>query len=974
MSLSIHPAFELTRKHSIDSLNLTFEEYHHLATGAQHIHLQADNKENVFMVALRTVPEDSTGVAHILEHTALCGSEKFPVRDPFFMMTRRSLNTFMNAMTSSDWTAYPFASQNFKDFQNLLEVYLDSVFFAQLDPLDFAQEGHRLEFSDPLDCESELMFKGVVFNEMKGAMSSTNSILWQTLTKFLYPTNTYHYNSGGDPAHIPDLTYQQFMDFYTSHYHPSNAIFMTYGNIPALDHQERFQELALRRFKNSNCNIAVQNEKRYETPQYFRETYAVDKSESCEKKTHIIVAWLLGDSTDLESTMEARLLASVLLDNSGSPLMNVLESTNLGSAPSPMCGLEDSQKQLCFACGIEGSEEADADEVEAMILAVVQSIAHDGISFAQVSSSLHQIELQQREVSGGGYPYGLGLMLTALTGATHRGDSAALLDLDPVLLNLHERIKDPEYIKSLAKTLLLENTHRIRLVMPPDTELGLHRDQSEKDRLKKLQSTLSESDKKTIVNRSKALKIRQETAEDLDILPKVTLADVPADISYPEKISLPTSKLSLAAYGAGTNGLVYQQIIIPFPKLDDDQMEILPLYTQCVSQLGVGELTYKETQLWQASIVGSYSVSASVRADKENLNMLRGNICFSVKGLARNQKSMTQFLHKSLHQVKFSELSRIRELIAQIRAGKEASLTGNGHVLAMAAAASGFSPSAYLNHQWNGLPSISRIKGLDNCVKDDGQLQDLARKLKTIHNLVLEQKQQHLLVAESQKIDSYVKTIESVFHGDDPVIQSKTKSSEISYKPQLASADQCWTTNTQISFCAKAYPTVPSMHPDSAALTVLGGVLRNGYLHTKIREQGGAYGGGASQDNQNGTFRFFSYRDPRIAGTLTDFNESIDWLLKNPISREQIDEAILGVISNLDKPGSPAGEAISTFHGELNGRNKGELKTFRNRVLSVTDDDLRRVAKTYLKNQEGSCSVITNSSKSSETEMTIINV
>ena len=242
MSANTHSAFELLRTESVPSLKVIYEEYRHRETGAQHIHLASDNSENVFLVALRTVPMDSTGVAHILEHTALCGSEKYPVRDPFFMMIRRSLNTFMNAFTSSDWTAYPFASQNKKDFNNLLDVYLDAVFFARLDPLDFAQEGHRMEFADPNDSSTELTFKGVVFNEMKGAMSSINSVLWQTMSKYLYPTSTYHYNSGGDPENIPDLTYEQFIEFYKTHYHPSNAIFLTFGDIPAAEHQEKFQE------------------------------------------------------------------------------------------------------------------------------------------------------------------------------------------------------------------------------------------------------------------------------------------------------------------------------------------------------------------------------------------------------------------------------------------------------------------------------------------------------------------------------------------------------------------------------------------------------------------------------------------------------------------------------------------------------------------------------------------------------------
>ena len=974
MKLKSHPSFEGKRIEPIESLNLTYQEYQHRETGAQHIHLQSDNKENVFLVAFRTVPQDSTGVAHILEHTALCGSEKFPVRDPFFMMIRRSLNTFMNALTSSDWTAYPFASQNLKDFNNLLEVYLDSVFFARLDPLDFAQEGHRLEFSEPDNDNSELTFKGVVFNEMKGAMSSINSILWQSITKHLYPTNTYHFNSGGDPAHIPDLTYDQFMGFYRVHYHPSNAIFLTFGSIPAEEHQQKFQDLALKRFERLNCNIAVQDERRYEKPQYFREPYAFSKTESSDKKTHIVLGWLLGDYTNLEDTMEARLLSSVLLDNSGSPLMNALESTDLGAAPSPMCGLEDSQKQLCFVCGVEGSEENNADDVEAMILSIIESVAENGLPLEQVTSSLHQIELQQREISGGGYPYGLSLILTALTGAAHRGDPIAHLNLDPVLQKLQRKIQDPEFIKSLARRLLHENTHRIRLVLYPDVDLGRRRDHAEKKKLSKLKASLSNSEKKVIIDRARQLKDRQEAAEDLEILPKVTVGDVPPDIAYAEKLKIPSCGIPLTAYSAGTNGLVYEQIIIPFPDLSDEQLMLLPLYTQCVSQLGVGDLDYRETQLWQAGIVGSYSASASIRADKDDLGLLRGNLCYSAKGLARNQLAMTQLLDQSLRKVKFSESQRLREIVSQIRAGREASLVGNGHLLAMNSAASELSLSAHLNHRWNGLPGISWIKELDGKVQNADCLARLSKRLNEIHRIILQQPRQYVLISEGPKIPSFIDVMENIFSAGSVFKEISQDESQITYQPPLAAKNVCWTTNTQVSFCAKAYPTVASTHKDAPALTVLGGVLRNGYLHTKIREQGGAYGSGASQDNQNGTFRFFSYRDPRIKGTLQDFDESVNWLLGTDLSDEKVEEAILGVISTLDKPGSPAGEAMSAFHGELNGRNKEQLMDFRDRVLSVKSTDLKAVAENYLKPEMGFSSVITNTELCEESEMEIISV
>ena len=972
MTDQTNPAFELLRSQHIPSLKIHYQEYRHKVTGAQHIHLASDNKENVFLVALRTVPEDSTGVAHILEHTALCGSEKYPVRDPFFMMIRRSLNTFMNAFTSSDWTAYPFASQNKKDFNNLLSVYLDSVFFSRLDPLDFAQEGHRLEFSDAEDSNSELTFKGVVYNEMKGAMSSVNSTLWQTMSKHLCPTSTYHYNSGGDPTDIPDLTYEQFKAFYDVHYHPSNAIFITFGDIPAIEHQAQFEENALSRFDRLDCHIEVNNERRYDRPQYVEEAYAFDEPEGTDNQSHIVLSWLLGDATNLEATMCARLLSSVLLDNSGSPLQQALETTDLGTSPSPMCGLEDSQKELIFACGVEGSNPENADAVEALILSVLQNVADNGLPQEQVEASLHQLELSQREVSGGGYPYGLQLILTALTSATHRGDPVSLLNLDPVLAKLKEDIKDPAFIMGLARDLLLNNQHRLRLVMKPDTDLGKAKEQQEKARLTEIQQGLSEERKQQIVDEAIALKQRQEMEENLDILPKVGIEDVPSDIFYAEKHSTSHSPVALTSYNAGTNGIVYQQVIMAMPDLTSQEMDLLPLYSTCATEMGVGDKDYMATQLWHSSVVGSYSASANVRADKDDLEKLHGNISFSAKGLASNQSAMTDLMQQSIEQTRFDELPRLRELVAQIRSYRESSIVGNGHVMAMVAAASGMSANGHLSQRWGGLTGLSLLKSLDNSLDEHDQLAALASQLKGIHAKVLQQPRQYLLVAENERLEAFAAQMQSGFSHQNQT--PFTVSNLIQYQPSLTPVNHCWTANTQVSFCARAYPTVAAGHADAAPLIVLGGVLRNGFLYRAIREQGGAYGGGASQDNQSGAFRFFSYRDPRIEGTLTDFDQSIAWVLEQSIGNDKIEEAVLGVIGSLDKPSSPAGEAMQAFHSELNGRNKASAMAFRARVLAVTEDDLKRVADHYLRPEFAQTAVITNTDLATTTGLTTIAV
>jgi len=335
-----HPAFEHLRTAHIDALSLDVSEYRHKVTGARHLHLGADDDNNAFLVAFLTVPRDSTGVAHILEHTSLCGSERFPVRDPFFMMIRRSLNTFMNAFTASDWTAYPFASRNVKDFDNLLSIYLDAVFFPKLDPLDFAQEGHRVEFAQTGDRSSDLVYKGVVYNEMKGAMSSPLSALHQSLQAALFPTITYHYNSGGDPEHIPDLSYDDLKAFHARHYHPCNAIFMTYGDLPAIHHQQHFDSLALNRFEAQDIDLRVTDENRYPRPLEVQDHYATDE-EDPSAKTYVVLGWLLGPSTDPVQTLEAELLSGVVLGDSASPLRRALETSPLGSAPAPICGFDD---------------------------------------------------------------------------------------------------------------------------------------------------------------------------------------------------------------------------------------------------------------------------------------------------------------------------------------------------------------------------------------------------------------------------------------------------------------------------------------------------------------------------------------------------------------------------------------------------------------------------------------------------------
>ncbi|BCE01694.1 insulinase family protein [Marinicellulosiphila megalodicopiae] len=944
-----HPAFKLLQTSPIESLNLTLEHYEHINTGAHHYHLACDNPENVFLVGLKTVPTDSKGVAHILEHTALCGSKKYPVRDPFFMMIRRSLNTFMNAFTSSDWTAYPFASENKKDFNNLMDVYLDAVFFSRLDELDFMQEGHRVEFSEEGNPESDLEFKGIVFNEMKGAMSSPVSQLWQTLTKYIFPTSTYHFNSGGEPSDIVDLTYQELKDFYKVHYHPTNAIFMTFGDIDAQTHQAKFEEQALKHFERNPIAIDVSLEKRYPSPIRVQESYPCE-DEDLSDKTHMVMSWLLGESDNTFKQLEAHLLADVLLDNSASPLRKALEETKLAQSPSNLCGLEDSNREMLFACGIEGTNSEHVTEFENLVLDELKAVVENGVDIEKVEAVLHQLELSQREVSGDGYPYGLQIIQSSLSVAVHGGDVLNHLDIDDALKQLRINIQDPKYIPSLITSLLIDNPHRVTLTLIPDANMSDQKQALEKAQLQKIQDALTDADKQNIIKKTAELKDRQEQEDDMGCLPKVGLEDVSADIKLsPEFIK----EGGLIRYNQPTNGLIYVQKVFPISGLSIDQLENMPLMCALITELGAGEFDYLSMQEKESAVTGGVHCFTQYKCDLHDESKIQGYLFFTGKALNENQKALVDVMQLFINTPCFTEYDRVKELMAQIVSRKVQSIVSSGHSLAMSHCASYYTPMARLSNHLGGLESVQRVKKLESDIKkDESALIALCETLASLHRHICVEISSELKtqgwvqVGEAEKLDSQIADLKSVSNFSEK--GDVSLASNIDIQLEKEPKDIAWVTNSQVAFCAMAFKTVLGDHEDAPALTVLSSVLRNGFLHRAIREQGGAYGGGASQDSAKAVFEFYSYRDPRLAQTYEDFANSITWVLEHDIQFDAIEEAILSVVSSLDKPNSPAGGAKQDYQNTLFGRDDEYRQRFRQRLLNVSIADIKRVAKTYL--------------------------
>ena len=952
-----HSAFEKLREQPIDSLNLTVEEYRHKVTGAQHFHLRNDDPQNVFMVAFRTVPMDSTGVAHILEHTVLCGSERFPVRDPFFMMIRRSLNSFMNAFTASDWTAYPFATENKKDFQNLLEVYLDAAFFPNLHPLDFAQEGHRLEFEPWDDPEGELVRKGVVYNEMKGAMSSPTAALWQAFSAAIFPTTTYHYNSGGDPKEIPKLTHRQLVDFHKAHYHPSNAIFFTYGDIPAAEHQAQFEARVLHRFKAQAPVVKVAREKRYIAPVRTRETYALEEDDT-RNKTHIVVGWLLGENRDPMEVLTANLVTMVLLDNSASPLRKALEQTDLAAAPSPLCGLEDDTREMVFVAGVEGSEPEHADAVEALIDGVLRDVVENGVDQAMVEAMLHQLELMQREITGDSYPYGLSLMLGTLAAPLHGGDLVALLDIDPALEKLREQVKNPRFIPDWIERWLLNNPHKVRLVMAPDPDKRARDEAEEKAALAALKAKMTPEEKDAIIAQADALKLRQAQEDDPDILPKVTKEDIPREVKVISGEQDTLGDLPLTHYVRGTNGIVYESLIVELPDLASNEQAAMPVFNGVLTEVGSAGRDYLETQALAAAVTGGIGARSQVREHLMEPGRIHGHFILSGKALNRNHDKLARLMEEQLISPRFDEYARIRDLVSQMRVGLEHGITRSGHSYAMGAAVQDFTPASRWAFERGGLKGVQAFKALDERIReDDDALEGLAATLGDIQRKLLKAPKQALLVADAKGIETAKQGLAAQWQSFE---QGDIVEEHLLLSASGHAVRQAWVTSTQVNFCAEAFPAVMPGHEDAPLLQLLAHMLRNGFLHARIREQGGAYGGGAVYNAAAGALVFYSYRDPRLLETFADFETALDWVLSKEATEAHVEEAILNVIAAMDKPGSPAGEAKKAFYQQLYGYTPEVRQRIRDTILGADLKQIRAVAEKYLQLDHASKAVITH--------------
>ncbi len=794
-----------------------------------------------------------------------------------------------------------------------------------------------MEFQEKNNPESEIEIKGVVYNEMKGAMSSITSQLWHGMSKHLYSSSTYKHNSGGDPESIIDLSHEDLVNFHQKHYHPSNATFFTFGNVDPLEIQSFIKENVLDNFSPSDEVVAVKNEDKLESPKVVSDFYNPQPGD--ENNHHIVLSWLLNESHNPVQLLETYLMSNILLDNSASPLRKVLENTKLGKSPSPLTGLEADQKELVFAAGLEGVDSNKSKEVEILIMDCLKKLVKDGVPKDLIDSSLHQLEIRQREITGSGMPFGLQIMLTCLPACIHNDNPLNVLDLDSAFNTIKNNLKSDNYIENLIDKNLIKNNHRLTYSLIPDTELNKKNEEKIQNKVFEITKNFSSDDKEKLIKLANDLEKRQNSIDDPEVLPKVTKEDIPKTRNYASPLTFTKNESTNYFYKTGTNGIVYHSMIFPCEALDENELKVASLFSNTLTDIGLGKDGYEDIQKYQSSITGGISASFITLPDKKD-DTFKLALKVSSKSLEGNESFMQDLILRTVKESIFDETNRIQELLEFISSDNEKSVIQNGHILSMSNAASQISDIASTNDLTSGLRFVHNTNHLSKLINEQNELAKYLELLRSI-NSKISNTPSHLFTA-------------SALDKANLNLNFTIKENTNLYKNQnliaLQSTPIGWITGSQVCFCAEAFPTVDFWHEDAPALTVLGTVLRNGYLHSAIREKGGAYGAGATQDSNNKVFKFFSYRDPKCTETFKEFKKSREWSIKS-ITEEQLEEGILGVISSIDKPLSPFGEAMSDFMSSLDQKTQDERLSFRSKVKECSLANLAMVSEKYLFNE-----------------------
>lgn len=924
--------FTLIREDRVHELDATARLWRHDATGADLLSFLNTDENKVFGVSFRTPPADSTGVAHILEHSVLCGSEKYPTKEPFVELLKGSLQTFLNAFTYPDKTCYPVASANLKDFRNLTDVYLDAVFFPRITEDIFRQEGWHLE---PGEDES-FVFKGVVYNEMKGAFSSPDSVLARYCLRALFPDTVYSLESGGDPVDIPSLTYEGFRDFHARYYHPSNGHFFFWGDDPE---EERLEQLGavLARFTRKNADSAVGVQQPMPSPRFV--TIPYDAPEG-EEKGMVVVNWLGPDVMRGEDVLAFRMLEHILLGMPASPLRRALIESGLGEDLAGQ-GLETELRQLTFDAGLKGVEPDKAQEVEALVIGVLEKLANDGIPAQMAEAAVNSVEFVLRENNSGRFPVGLSVMLRVLTSWLHGGDPLAPLRFEKPLAHIKAALaKGEPYFEAYIRLWLLENTHRVTVALSPDSSLGKRREDEEKARVEALAASMTEARRDAVREEAEALRrwqMEPDSPEALASIPRLGLGDLPL-----ENARIPTERFERQSpltlfHPLSTGGIVYAEAAFDLSAVPEYLLPMLPLFGRVFLEMGTRRRDFVELNMAIAGKTGGMDVDTLFLTHAAGRAPI-ARLVFSGKSAPDKVEDLFDLMAEVLAECDFDQPDRFLRMVLEEKARQEHSLVPAGHMVVATRLRASMSVAGMLAEYTEGVSCLAFLRQLVERVENHwpSVLQDLEfLRRSIIHraglaiNLTATSAQREVLERLSQRLADALpeQTVDGVSAWYDKV--AELPEAEALVLP------------AQVNYVGKGVNLFGQGYEWNGSAAVVLKYLRTGYLWEKVRVQGGAYGCMCGLDRMSGAFFMVSYRDPNVLPTLGIYDATAKHLSGYTIGREELEAAVVGAIGELDAYLLPDAKGSAVLTRVLCGDTAELRQQLREEILGTTPEHFK---------------------------------
>ncbi len=936
----LYRGFELEKDVEIDEIRSRAKLFKHTKTGARLLSITNDDENKVFGISFKTPPKDSTGVAHILEHTVLRGSRKYPVKEPFVELMKGSLNTFLNAFTYPDKTCYPVASQHLQDFYNLIDVYLDCVFYPLLKKDAFETEGWHYELNTP---EDPLTYKGIVFNEMKGVFSDPRRIVNYRSMETLLPDTLYALSSGGDPLHIPDLSYEQFIEFHRAYYHPTNSYSYFWGNDPE-EHRLVIMDQWFSQFNYVEPKSNISLQQRLETPRSFSFPYPAGDSPEEFSKSRVVVNWMLEQTTDNPTLDLAFLILShVLVGTQASPLKKALIDSGLGEDLENGIDSEDDLVQKCFSTGLSGVIKDNITRIEPLVLSTLRRLVSEGIDTNTLAASMNTIEFALRERkdffnTSNLLPPGLFLMVRALGTWIHGGDPIDRLAFERPLQEIKNALtQNPRYFENLIQRHFIENPHRVTVTLTPDSTFSPQRQETESKALTDRKIRMTQEEVRGIVEHTEYLKSLRDIPdppEHLASIPRIRTADLPRENQRIPSETISGDDGTISVHDVPTNGIVYIDVGFNLGYLSQELIPYVPLFGQALLGMNTDQKTYMQLSQEIGKHTGGIVTETFSKAHVETHEavswmFIRG------KSLMSQGHELLELLAEMCMKTRFDDKERFRQLVLQRKVELESLLSPKGHHMVYRRLRAMNNEAGLIDEFMNGFEQLFFVRKLLENIESDWSM--VLRSLERVRQELIHQQGCVVNITADRVSHDSIRLLAGQWVHRLP---SPVREEQVRTFPKLA-PQEGFSMPSQVNYVGAVYDLSRVGYQEHGSSLVVQLLLRTTWLWDRVRVRGGAYGGMVLFDRVIGRLYFFSYRDPNLTNTLQIYRQTGEFLEHSSLSQSELDNQIVAAIGEIDDYLLPDEKGFQSLQWFLTGNSDERRQRMRDQIFSTSIDEVR---------------------------------